>query len=397
MANTLGVYDPIFYANLALEQLEMQLGITSRIHLGYEKERSVKTKGQVISIRRPANFTVQNAPIAAASVRDFETESVNITLDQYKEVKFAVTDQEFAYTGEQLISEHIAPQMRAMADYIDNDVHDLVTTGFGTQYVQATETPGSIVVADLLGARKLLGENGVPLDDGNLFCGLDHASEATLLGLSQFSQFQGAGLEGVSTQKRGLLGTKYGMEFFVASQAGGRTYTAGDLGRAAGDSLLAVDLAAGYLPGAKSILCDAGTGVEDVHPGDMVTFAGHPNHYTIASQAPVATNHITLVLKEGLVKEVVDDEVVTVFGSESTATDPLPIFHRNALGIATAPLPSNLPNQLGAKVATVMSKDGIALRSRLYYDGHASAVYVSIDILYGLAVLNSMYGCKLLR
>ena len=59
MANTLGNYNPIFYANEALIWLQKALGMASRVHLGYDAERRSVSQGQTISIRRPGSFTAQ--------------------------------------------------------------------------------------------------------------------------------------------------------------------------------------------------------------------------------------------------------------------------------------------------------------------------------------------------
>ena len=84
MANTLGVYDPIFYAQEALIHLENALGLANRVHRGYDEERKSFGKGQTISIRKPSTFTVEDAPSTA---QDLDTEYVDITLNNWKEVK----------------------------------------------------------------------------------------------------------------------------------------------------------------------------------------------------------------------------------------------------------------------------------------------------------------------
>ncbi len=91
MANTLSVYDPIFYAQEALIQLEKALGMAGRVYRGYEK--SPQEPGKVISIRRPSTFTAQDAP---GSDMDIDAGEVQIILDQWKEVKFKLTDKELA-------------------------------------------------------------------------------------------------------------------------------------------------------------------------------------------------------------------------------------------------------------------------------------------------------------
>ena len=58
--NTLSVYDPLFYAQEALIQLEKALGMAARVHRGYDKEP--QSKGSIIKIRKGVNGSGGAAP-----------------------------------------------------------------------------------------------------------------------------------------------------------------------------------------------------------------------------------------------------------------------------------------------------------------------------------------------
>ena len=103
MPNVLGAYDPVFYASEALIWLRKSLGFGSRVHRGYEP--GTQQKGKTITIRRPMTFTATNMP---STPTDLTPDSVNLLLDQWKGVTFQLTDQELAYTKEQIVTEHIA-------------------------------------------------------------------------------------------------------------------------------------------------------------------------------------------------------------------------------------------------------------------------------------------------
>ena len=90
MANALGLYDPLFYANQALIQLEKALGMGRVVHRGYDKEPT--QKGSTIKIRRPSVFTAQSMPISTPN--DLLPETVSIDVDQWYGVEFALTDKE---------------------------------------------------------------------------------------------------------------------------------------------------------------------------------------------------------------------------------------------------------------------------------------------------------------
>ena len=84
MANTLGNYNETFFAQEALIQLENVMGMASRVHRDFDGE--TRSKGDTIQIRRPGTFTAANAPATAS---DLSTESVSVTLDQWKEVSLS--------------------------------------------------------------------------------------------------------------------------------------------------------------------------------------------------------------------------------------------------------------------------------------------------------------------
>ncbi len=72
------------------------------------------------------------------------------------------------------------------------------------------------------------------------------------------------------------------------------------------------------------------------------------------------------------------------------------MFHRNAFALATAPLIDAPLRQLGVKVETIPDpKTNIALRSRVFYEGNQSAIYVALDVLYGFKCLDPNLAVRL--
>lgn len=376
MASTLGVYNPIFYAQEALILVEKALGIAARIHRGYDDERRSFGKGSVVSIRKPETFTAANAPATAV---ELTTETVNITLDQWKEVKFKLTDKELTYTQQRIIDDHIRPAAYALADNIDQ--------ALAAEYVNVPwfyDISGTPVVADITGVRKILFDNAVPLDDpSRIHYMIDSAFEAGLLGLSAFSQHQGAGDTGVSTQLRGTLGTKFGAEVFANQNT--PSHTAGTCADATG--ALTADASAG----ATSIAIDAVTDGGTWKIGDTFVIAGNTQRYAVTADVTFTGGSGTVSCYPALVVDYSDNDVVT--GRVDSHTANL-MFHRNAFALVTAPL-SMIGNELGAKIATVQDPvTGLSLRSRLYYVGNSSEVHVAIDVLYGVQTLDGNLACR---
>lgn len=380
MANTLGNYNPLFYAQEALIQLENQLGMASRVHRGYEDERTAFGKGDTISIRKPSTFTVNDAP---ATAEDLAPESLSVTLDQWKEVKFKLSDKEMAYTQQRIIEEHISPAMYAVSDHVDSALCGLYDqVGNGVAY------GGISALTDIGAVRKGMRDNKVPFD-GRLHLMVDSTVENDFITDSAFAQHSGAGNAGVDTQTSGTLGRKLGYEIFANQNVKAHT------GGTATDLDLAVNGA--HAKGVTSLAVDTGTGSQTFKAGDTFSITGDSQKYSITADVALASGAGTLSISPALQVAVTGGEVVTADATADFSGVNL-AFHRNAFALALAPLPDTLPNSLGAQVATVSDpRTGLAIRSRMYYVGNSSEVHVAFDVLYGIKCLDPNLAYRLNR
>lgn len=379
MPNTITPYDPIFYAQQGLLQLEKALGLAARVFRGYDK--TPQQPGSVIQVKKPGTFTAQNAP---SSAQDLAPSSVNITLNQWKEVKFALTDKELNYTQEQIIADHIRPAAVALADNIDQAL--IAQVKYFPWFTSIDSTPD---IADLTALRKALFNNKVPMDDLHLM--VDGTMEANLLALAAFSQYQGAGDAGVNTQMRGALGTKFGMETF--SNQNVVSFLSGTCADAVG----AIDSGStGYTKGATTLHIDSVTSGGTAKAGDILSITGDTQQYVITADVTFTAGEADVTIAPALVQDVAEDVVATVLQPGGNAASKVQnfAFHRNCMALAMAPL-STLANQLGAKVESVIDPiTGLSLRSRMYYDGDNSKVIVALDVLYGVQILDYNMGVR---
>jgi hypothetical protein len=380
MANTLAAFNPQFYANEALIQLEKALGMAGRVYRGYETERNSFGRGDTINIPRPSTFTAQNG---GGSDIDISAETVSITLDQWKEVKFALTDQELAYTGQRIIDEHIRPAAYALADNIDQALAALY---MDVPWIHNLNAAASLDVTDIIDVRRVMFDNNVPVADfGNMHYMIDGAIEAEFLGLTAFSQQQGAGDMGVNTQMRGSLGMKFGVEVFANQNTPAHT------GGTISDTTPVLDGA--LTAGATTMNIDDTALTGTVVPGDTFVFAGTTQRYAVTNTVTAATNAMTgITFTPPLVEDIADDTGITV-DATTTNADAL-MFHRNAFALCLAPLPTT-GDGLGARIAVASDPiTGLALRSRLWYDGNTSKVKVGLDVLYGVKTLDPNLACR---
>jgi hypothetical protein len=381
MANTLAAYDPIFYAQEALIQLEKALGMAGRVHRGYEK--SPQEPGSVITIRKPSTFTAQAAP---GSDQDITAEDTSITLDQWFEVKFALTDQELTWTGERIVEEHIRPAAYALADKVDLDL--------ASQYAYIPwfndEVGAGADVKDIVDTRKVAFDNAVPLDDmERMHMMVDGAKEAEFLTLNIFHNAATAGSMAAGPLMRGTLGNRFGIEFFANQNTPSHTKGTCDT-----TALLLDGGGSPVAKGTTSINLDAASVTGTLVEGDTFVMAGDTQRYSVIGGPYTASgNAFTAVsIFPALVIQYADDAAATMTLNDHTSNL---LFHRNAVALATAPL-SEMGNEVGARMASIADpKTRLSLRSRIWYDGDTSKVKVGLDILYGFKTLDANLGVRL--
>jgi hypothetical protein len=374
MANTLGDYNLIFFAQEALIHLWKALGMAPRIHMGYSDERRAFGRGETIQIRKPSTFTVADAPDEDG--QDLSVETVTITLDQWKEVKFNLTDKELAFTQEEIIQEHVAPMAYSLANDIDQKCTALYKDI--PWYDDLNATDGS-VIADILSPRKTLFDNDVPIQDQQFMHYMINGTlEQGFLGLPAFTQHQGSGLTGEEAQLRGTLGRRFGVEIFANQNVA--THTMGT------NTDTAVQVDGTHLKGVSSILFDEETGSGTLVPGDTFVIAGNTQRYAITNTVTGSGSHFTGVeFTPPLAQDHSDADAVTI-NMDTHAANLM--FHRNAFAIVIAPLPE-IGNELGARIVTVTDPvTKLSLRSRIFYEGKTSKVSVAMDVLYGVKTLD---------
>ena len=375
MANSLDIYDPIFYANEALIALEKALGMAGRVYRDYSQTPT--DQGSSIQIRRPSTFTAADAPATAA---DITATHETITLQYWREVKFALTDKELTFTKERIINDHIRPAAYALADDVDQKLAALAyKVGWHTT-VGATPA-----VTDITALRKLMMDNAVPFSDPALVHWmLGTGLEAGFLNLDVFHRAD-ASVDQGELQRNANLGRRFGFNFFTNQNT--PTLATNNVADLAGT------VTGATAKGATTISVAALSITSTIKKGQSLVFAGHTQRYTVTADfttdgAGAATG---VGIFPALRAAVANGEVVTFSDNNIATAKGLNVaFHRNAFALATAPL-SDLAGRLnlGVRMATVADPiTQLALRSRVYYEGGNSKVSVAFDILYGLECLD---------
>lgn len=383
MPNDITPYNPIFYANEALIQLEMALGMAGRVYRGYDEERQSFGRGDIISIRKPSSFVTSEGGTDNSS--DLKPEKVNMTLDGYRQVKYELTDKELAYTSERIIEEHTRPAMYAIAEYINLQLSNLYT-----EVPWSYNESASFTSYDILNARKILKDNAgdainVP---GGVHMAVNSGLETSLLGLDVLSNASVTGQGNNQSLMTGILGSRWNVNFFTNQSLG--THTSGTVVSAGTDRL--GSLTANVSRGATSIAVENFSLTETFKAGDSVIIAGSTQRYAITADVTLAAGAGTLSISPALKQDYSAAAVVTAetpgaanFADEYETNI---LFHPNAFAIAFAPLPE-IGDGKGAQIATVVNPvNGLSVRYRIAYYDTEAVTKVTYDVLFGVKCLD---------
>lgn len=391
MANVRGNYDEDFFAQEALMSLYNHLGLASRIFMGYDREYSSHESGTSIKIRGPGSFAAGNAPTATASALDIKTRSVTVTLDQWKDVVFGLTDKEMALSKEEILRDHIDPAAAAIAEVIDTYIQ---TSYYKVPWAFA-QASTSAAVTDIVEARRLLQVSKCPIADrANMHFMLTTTHEKDLLELAAFTQYQGGDGTAVNSQISGNLGMRYGFNFWANQNV--TSHTASSTTDVAG----AVDSGnGGYSKGDAVMNIDGLAASDTIKKGDTFSVAGNTQRYALTADTVLSTNQGSFAFTPALVADAAEDAVVTF---HTRTADEFPSgnfslgFHRNWYALAFGRLPQTTIEGLGARVSTKSDPiTGLSLRVTMWYDGNLAKTMVRVDALYGGNVLDGNMAVRM--
>ena len=382
MANNTDPYNPTFYAQEALMLLENALGMAGRVHRGYDAERRSANVGDTIQIKKPGTFSTQAGGTGTAT--DVTPQSIDLTVDTWREVKFGLTDQELAYTGDMIIRDHISPAVYAIANYMETSLTGLATSVPWSYDLAPVGV--AVSIADIVDCRKVLRDNvGGLIDTDLVYYALDSTMEAEFLQLPIFHAANIAAGDADVPRRRGFLGQRFGAELFVQQTLTSHTsgtvvsltnYVAGTLG-----ADLAIRATTMNLSGLN--------GSETLVAGDSFVIAGNTQRYVIAALATLSGGaNAAVTIYPQAVQDYSSGAVVT-FETKSTANFSDAyfqniMFHRNAFAIAMAPLPE-IGDGAGARMSVITDpRTGLSIRSRIAYNDSDAKVLVTLDVLYGV-------------
>lgn len=344
------------------------------VNRGYEALAG--EKGSTITIPLPSAIVAQDVTPGATppSTADVAPTSVTLTMNKWKEAPFYLTDKELAECMTGTIPGQASEAIRAIANVVNNDIFALYKNVYGFAGTAGT-TPFGADVTAYVNARKAVNKQLGPKNDRRVIMDDDAEANALLLRAFQDASFRGDTLGIIE----GQINRKLGADWFASSLV--PTHTAGTAAGATTNS-------AGYAAGIKTItLASAGTGT--VLVGDIITFAGHAQTYTVVTGDADVSNGGTVVFEPGLAVALAASPIAITLKATHVANM---LFQRDAFAFASRPF-SNADAGQGNFLSTSDPKSGLTLRLELTRE--YKRWRWAFDILYGTATPRPEYAARI--
>jgi len=369
MANTLTNLIPDAYRALDVVSREL-VGFIPSVQLDPSAETVALNQSIRIPVS-PANVAGKNITPAmsfpAAADQTIGNATHSLTKSRAFPFSWSLEEQKSVNVGPGFLTlqqGQIAQALRAAINEIETDC--AVAAKNGASRAFGTTAGTAPVLADWVGARKILDDNGAPSDRYSV---INTTAGAALRNTSNLFKVNEAGEAGLLRQ--GVLGNLYGMNIRESAQI--QTTTAGAMTGALVNGALAV--------GATDIVFDTGTvNTTGIVAGDIITIAGDSNKYVVKTGA-VATSGTITIAAPGLRQAAADNAAITVFATAARNT----AFSRNAIVLSTR-LPASMPDDLALDRQVITDPlSGISFELAMY-PGYRM-VHYEVSCVWGVTVI----------
>ncbi len=448
---------PEMWANEGLAILEANMVMANLVYRDFEPQ--VQNYGDVVNTRRPGTFAISRKRDGdTLTPQDANATNVRVPLDQWFYTNFVIKDGEASLSFQDLVDIYLVPGMQTIAKSVDRAILGRIH-GYLTGSTNRSGKLGGLNVSTsqdyVLEARQRLNENLAPMQGRNLV--LSPAAETALLKNTMFVKANERG-DGGSALENATLGRILGFNTYLDQNV--NSYTSGGeyddtlsltTGKPAGYAgALAITItgnAGEFLVIAgndqPTYMTDATTGavvlnealkyatedsaavtqykacdvdasaetdttyaVGTIKPialdgyaantgpqvGQLVAFGTGANRrtYTILEVTTVSTTACKVLLDRPLEVAVADAALAFPgpMGSLNWA------FHREAIALVSRPLA--MPNNRMGVLTQVGVHNGISMRVAMQYDINAGGTVVNLDLLCGVAVLDTRLCVPLL-
>ena len=279
-----------------------------------EFKNEIANFGDVVNADRPNTFAMKRKTDADdVTIQDASATSIPVTLNQHMHTSFVIKDGERSKSFKDLVTYYLEPAVMSIAQGLDK-----VINGFGPLFLehsfgQLEGMTSATVVADILGARKILNDNKVGTVRNAL---LTTDADAKFLANSLFTAADQVGDNGTALREASI-GRKYGINWYMGQNTPYVDKTASDY------RSTTVNNASGYPVGTTAITIAVMTGA--VTAGEYITFEKSMYPYRIVSSTGGASP-TAVVITPPLRDAIVHGDDVFVYASglaEAASISPL--------------------------------------------------------------------------
>lgn len=339
----------------------------------------VAQRGDTINVPIPS--AVQTSDVAPGATPpaggDDEVRVVPIALNRWRQTSAHLTDKEAAEVAEGSRDGLITEHLRALANDVDVYLLGLYRGVYGYTGTAGT-TPFATDTSDVTEARKILNRQLAPLPDRRFL--LDPDAEAAALNLRAFQDGSWRGDQAGIVE--GAIGRKFGFDFAMNQNIPTHTSPAFSAG--------AVTVNGANAAGATSVSIAKATNPHDLLAGDILTFAGHDQTYTVLANTTLAVGNTSVPIAPALQVGLAGGEVVTKAASHVVNM----AFHRDAFALAVRPLAPADGFSGGNQIRTgVDPVSGLAITLEVSRE-HARTKWMW-SILYGASLIRPELAVRL--
>lgn len=300
-------------------------------------------KGDTIRSFATRAVTVNSTFAPAMTIPEGTDQTVDnktMTVDTYASVQIPWTGEDMRHVNngsgfETIYGDQVRQAMRAIVNTVELSVWTAARAGASRATGTAGTTPFASNHNSLADVRKILADNGCPMD-GQITLAMNTSAGVNMRNLAQLQKANEAG--SIELLRQGTLLDLQGL--MVKETAAPVSVTAGTGANYTTDT-------AGYAVGATAITLITGTGT--VLAGDVVTFAGDTNKYVVAT---ALTGGVVTLASPGLRVAITTSATAMTVGAAATANVA---FHRGAIELGIrAPA---MPNGGDAAVDTTVVQD----------------------------------------
>lgn len=375
MANTITYVTPQLLA-MGLKALRENAILPRLVNQNYNTFGA--QRGNVINIPVPSAISARSITpsVTINSNVDSSPTTVAVTLDQWYEAPFQLSDNDSLSTTADFPAMQASEAVKALINTIDAHIFSK-HVGLYSVTGTAGTTPFASGVTNAAAARTALNAQLAPMDGRRAV--LDPDAEGNLLQAQNILDFGKSGEQGPII--RGTIGTKLGFDWYMDQNIS--TFTPGTAW-VTNWSFAGTATTGSYT--ISAICTTSGT----VLVGDIFSYNGYSYAITTAATAVTATA-LSLTIYPGLKTAAVSAEVFTVkIASEYTVNLA---FARDCFAFVSRPL-ADSADGLGNSIAQVVDNiSGVAMRLEL--SRQYKQTTHSFDALWGSKCVRPEFGTKI--